>query len=125
MSPALTKMIELFLYAILPIVAIIIISSFFTGESLFFNLVLLGLLLILLSNDLKKEELHKYYLISLFLTAIMFILSNTKPIAALLNLFSKASLTLFVAAFVFIYILAHISKLADEQITLLVEKYRK
>ena len=118
-------MIELFLYAILPIVAIIIISSFFTGESLFFNLVLLGLLLILLSNDLKKEELHKYYLISLFLTAIMFILSDARPIAAILNLFSKASLSLFLAAFVFIYIFAHVSRLADEKITVLAKKYRK
>ena len=116
---------EIFVYLILVILFIIVATGIFTEESLFLNLSLLGLLLILLSNDLKKEELHKYYLISLFLTAIMFILSNAKPIAALLNLFSKAYLSLIMTAFVFVYILAHISKLADEQITSLVEKYRK
>ena len=78
-----------------------------------------------MSSDLKKKELHKYYLASLFLTAIIFILSNTKAIKALIDLFSKASLSLFTIAFIFVYIFAYISKLIYEAIETLIEKYRK
>lgn len=118
-------MIEIFVFIILIIFILVILSSFIAEVSLFINLVLLGLMLILISTDLKKIELQKYYLISLFLTAIIFILSNVKPIQIFLGFFTKASLSLFITAFILIYAISHILRLADKGITNLVEKYQK
>ena len=97
--------------------------SLYAEGSLFFNLVLLGIFLILCSIDLKKKGLQKYYIISLSSTAIIFILSDTAPIKAVLGLFSKVSL--FVVAFIFVYLTAHMSKLADNFVGNLIERYIK
>ncbi|MBS3101995.1 hypothetical protein J4458_00945 [Candidatus Woesearchaeota archaeon] len=118
-------MIEIYVFVIMLVSALLLLSSFFKGVSLFINLVLIALILILLSTDLKKKELHKYYLISLFATAIFFILSSTKPIKALLDLTTYTSLSLFTVAFILVYVLAHISGLVHMGIETLAEKYKK
>ncbi len=118
-------MIEILATIIVGVFYLLLFLEFFEGVSPFLNLALLGLLLILMSIDIKKKELQKYYLISLFLTAVIFILSNVKPIQILLGFFSKASISLFITAFILIYTIAHISRLADEGITNLVEKRQK
>src|SRR3989338_8069290 len=98
-------MIEIYVFVIMLVSALLLLSSFFKGVSLFINLVLIALILILLSTDLKKKELHKYYLISLFATAIFFIFSSTKPIKALLDLTTYTSLSLFTVSFFFFFVL--------------------
>ena len=118
-------MIEIYVAIIMLVFVLVVLSGFFTGASLFLNPVLLGLMLILTSIDIKKKYLQKYYLISLFLTAIFFILSNSNPIKSLLALASKASLSLFTMAFILIYVFAHLSGLAHIGIETMMEKYRK
>tara|TARA_B100002003_G_scaffold251453_1_gene295113 strand:+ start:514 stop:816 length:303 start_codon:yes stop_codon:yes gene_type:complete len=97
-------------------------SGVFTGASFFFNLVLLALIMVLISVDMKKKDLQKYYAISFLLTAVIFIFSNAPLINSFLGFFSKASLSLYTTAFILVYVLAHVSGLVSIGIETLKEK---
>ena len=118
-------MIEIYVLVILIIFVLVILSGVFAGASLFFNLVLLALILILMSIDMKKKDLQKFYGISFLLTAVIFIFSNTPLIKSFLGLFSKVSLSLYTTAFILVYALAHVSGLVSAGLETLAEKRKK
>lgn len=105
-------MIELYVIIISLIFLVYLITNFFSGLSLLLNIALIFTILLFVSKDLKKVEFHKYYIISLFLASLFFILSSTIMIKSILKMTNNASISLFTLSIILIYINAHVVKLS-------------
>jgi hypothetical protein len=51
--------------------------TFFSPVSLILNIIILGIIFFLIARDLKDSSRHKFYIVSLLLTALFFIFSST------------------------------------------------
>ena len=101
-------MIEWFVLIILIIFVAYLLFTFTTYVSFFINIALLVALVILINKDVKKKEMHRYYLISLVLTAIVFIFSDYGVFYTLLRILEKnLFLSVITITFLLVYAFAN------------------
>jgi len=100
-------MIEFIVGLIIVLFVIFLILTFF--GSLFINLVLLIIFYFLITRDLKDKDNHKYYIASIFLTAIVFILSSTELINSIFTLTNKIFISTVSVAVLLVYFLANLT----------------
>ena len=105
--------------------ALYLLFTFFSYASLFLNLVILIALYFLISKDLKDKENHKYYLASLLLTAIFFILSTTPFINNILILAEKMLLSLPIVAVILVYLFANLIAFSHKYYHQLKKRYKR
>ena len=126
LSPAfILKMIDIFVLVILILFAVFVIFTFISYTSLILNLIILIALYFLISRDLKDKDNHKYYLVSLFLTAIVLIFSNTGLIKNLLILTENLLLSTAIVSVIMVYIFANIIAFIYEYLHHLKVKHKK
>jgi len=102
-------MIEWFVLLVMIIFVVYLLFTFTTYVSFLINVVLLVTLVILINKDVKKKEMHKYYLISLVLTAFVFIFSDYGIFYTLLRILEKnLFLSVITITFLLIYAFANI-----------------
>ena len=107
-------MIDLIVLLILIVFVAVLIFTFFSYTSLLLSLVVLIALYFLIRKDLKDKDNHKYYLFSLLLTAIFFILSNTEFVKNILILTQKLLLSAAIIPVIGVYVFAHVIALVHE-----------
>ena len=83
-----------------------LVFTFFSYTSLFVNILLIGTLLYLIKKDLKKGN-GKYYIASMFLTALCFIFSASGIGKELLLISERLMLSYVTLALALIYILGN------------------
>lgn len=115
-------MIEIIALIILLVFVAILIFTFLSYASFLLNLILLIALFFLIKKDLKDKDNHKYYIASLLLTAIFFILSTTGFVRNFLVLTSKMLLSTAIVSVIVLYIFAHLIALIYESLHYLKEK---
>lgn len=118
-------MIELIALTALILFAVYLIFTLFGQISLFLNLIILIALFFLVRKDLKDQDSHKYYIISLFLTAMLFIFSGTGLIKNFLVLTEKLLLSTAIVSAIAAYMLANLAALIHEAFIYLKKKYKK
>jgi|TARA_Y100000310_G_scaffold91835_1_gene89306 hypothetical protein len=118
-------MIEFIVPIVLILFVVFLIITFLSYTSLFLNLIILIALYFLISKDLKDRANHKYYLISLFLTAIFFIFSGTGFVKNFLFLTEKMLLSIAIVSVIILYILVHLISFVYEAHHHLKEKYKR
>jgi len=101
-------MIEFIVFVIVILFAVLILFTFFSYTSLILNLIILIALYFLIRKDLKDKDNHKYYLFSLLLTAIFFILSSTGFVKSFLILTERMLLSTIIVAVIALYVFAHL-----------------
>ena len=116
-------MIDLIVLLILIVFVVVLIFTFFSFISLLLNLAVLIALYFLIRKDLKSKDNHKYYLFSLLLTAIFFILSNTEFVKNILILTQKLLLSAAIIPLIGVYIFAHLIAFVYESYIYLKEKH--
>ena len=117
-------MIELFVFVMLILFGVFAIFTFISYTSLILNLIVLIALYFLITKDLKDKDNHKYYLISLLLTAIFFVLSNAEFVKNILILTQKLLLSAVIVSVIVLYLFAHLFAFVYESYNYLKEKYR-
>ena len=95
-------MIEIIVAIITVLFYIYLAFTFFSYTSLLLNIIIIAALYFLVMKDLKDKDNHKYYIASLFLTALFFIFSTTGFTTAIVKWFntlliSEATLAAFLA----------------------------
>ena len=118
-------MIEILVLIISLIFAAYLIFTFTGYASLFLNLIILIALFFLIKKDLKDKDGHKYYLVSLFLTAMLFIFSGTGLIRTFLLLTEKLFLSTATVSALAAYMFANLTALIYESFIHLKKKYKK
>lgn len=118
-------MIALVVLIILILFAVYLIFTFLTYTSLILNLIILIALYFLITRDLKDKDNHKYYLVALFLTALLFILSNTGTIGNFLILADKLYVSTVIVSVIAVYVFANIIAFIYESYQYLKKKYLK
>jgi len=118
-------MIEIFVLIILIIFAVFLIFTFISYISLILNLIILIALYFLISNNLKDKDNHKYYLASLFLTAIFFIFSGTGLVKDFFFLTEKLLLSTAIVSVIAVYVFANLIAFIYEYVSHLKEKHKK
>ena len=101
-------MAELFILVgiVILIFLIFLVFTFFSYVSLFINIILIGTLYYLIKKDLKGGN-GKYYIASMFLTALCFIFSASGIGKELLLISERLMLSYVTLALALIYILAN------------------
>ena len=107
-------MLDIAILIILIVFITALIFTFFSYTSFLLNLIILIALYFLITKELKDKDNHKYYLISLLLTAIFFILSNAGLAKNILDFTEKVLLSLVMVSVILLYIFAHIIALIYE-----------
>lgn len=119
-------MIETFAVAgILVLSAVFLIFTFFSYTSLFLNLVIILALYFLIKKDLKDRDNHKYYLVSLLLTAMFFISSTAGFVNSLLVTAQRMLLSIVTVAIIGVYAFAHLMAFIHQSYSHLKEKYKR
>jgi len=118
-------MITIFVFIILIVFAAFLIFTFISYTSLILNLIILIALYFLISKNLKDKENHKYYLVSLFLTAIFFIFSSTGLIKDFFILTEKLLLSTAIVVVIAVYVFANLIAFIYEYLSHLKEKHNK
>ena len=118
-------MIEIIVGIIAVLFYIYLAFTFFSYTSLLLNIIIIAALYFLVTRDLKDEDNHKYYIYSLFLTALFFIFSTSGFGVYVLGLAEKLLFSLATIAGLLIYLFANGIALSYEGFQHLKEKYRK
>jgi hypothetical protein len=118
-------MIELIALVMLILFVVYLLFTFLSYASLFLNIVILIALVFLILKDLKDKGHHKYYVTSLFITALMFIFSGTGFISNLLILTEKLLLSSAIVAVIAVYFFANIISYTYEFYDHLKKKLKK
>ncbi len=118
-------MIEFIAFHALILFVIYLAITFFSYVSFFLNLIILIALYFLISKDLKDKHNHKYYLISLLLTAIFFILSSSGFVKSFFILTEKLLLSPAIVAVIAVYVFAHLVSLVHGSYFYLKEKTKR
>ena len=108
-------MIEIIIGIIVILFYFYLIMTFFSLTSLFLNFILITALYFLIRKNLKDKDNHKYYIVSLFLTALFFIFSYTTLIHDFIILTKQILLSL----------VTYIVGLVYESYFYLKEKYKR
>ena len=116
-------MIEFIALVVLILFVVFLMITFLSYTSLFLNLIILIALYFLISKDLKDRANHRYYLASLLLTAIFFILSSTGITANFLILTQKMLLSPAIVAVMIVYAFAYLTAFVYEYYHHLKEKH--
>jgi hypothetical protein len=94
---------------VLILFAVYLMLTFLSYTSLFINLILIMALYFLITKDIKDRDNHKYYLVSLLLTAIFFIFSASGGFAKnFLILMEKMLLSPAIVAVIAVYVFANL-----------------
>tara|TARA_Y100000310_G_scaffold322476_1_gene381561 strand:- start:169 stop:525 length:357 start_codon:yes stop_codon:yes gene_type:complete len=101
---------------------IYLIFTFTNSISLILNIIIIAALYFLITKDIKDEDHHKYYLTSLFLTALFFIFSTTTLISSFLALTEKLLISIVSVAGLFVYLFAQLTGFVYEYSKHLKEK---
>ena len=118
-------MLDVTILIILIVFITALIFTFFSYTSFLLNLIILIILYFLITKDLKDKDNHQYYLASLLLTAIFFILSNTGFVKNFLILTEKMLLSTIIVLVIVLYIFAHLIAFVYEYYRYLKQKYRR
>ena len=118
-------MIEFIALIVLILFAVFLIVTFTSYASFILNLIILIAFYFLIRRDLRNRDNHKFYLISLFLTAVFFILSTTGFIQTLISLTQKILLSLVVVAVILVFVFANLAVFVHKGYLKLREKYKK
>lgn len=117
-------MIDRIVFLIMVLFYIYLIFNFLGYVSLILNIIIITALYFLITKDLKDEDNHKYYLASLFLTALFFIFSTTGLISSFLALTEKLLISMVSVAGLLIYLFAQLAGFVYEYSKHLKEKHR-
>ncbi|MAH32945.1 hypothetical protein CL615_00990 [archaeon] len=101
-----------------------VILTFAGYVSLFMSLVALVFSYFLITHDLKDKDNHKFYLVSLLLTALFLIFSSTGIIGSFLGLVLKAGLSIVALTTLLVYLFANLSRIVFELYNYMKEKYK-
>jgi hypothetical protein len=104
-------MLEWLVLIILILAILALIYALGTGFYFFINLILIVILSILIQKDINKGMI-KYFLISTIITVILLIIPAFIP---LLEFLKKAFLVELTAAFIIIYLLAHLFQFIEKK----------
>ncbi len=97
----------------------------FTGYiSLFMSLAVLILSYFLIIHDLKDKDNHKFYLVSLLLTALFLIFSSTGIIDSFLGLAYRIGLSIIAVTSLLVFLFANLARIAFELYQDMKEKYK-
>ena len=118
-------MIEIFVFILLILFVAFVIFTFISYTSLILNLILLIAFFFLIRRDLKQKDNHKYYLASLFLTALFFIFSSTGLINDFLVLTEKMLLSIAIVSVIATYVFANSIAFLYEYLSHLKKQYKK
>ena len=118
-------MIEIIVAIITVLFYIYLVFTFLSYTSLLLNIIIITALYFLVARDLKDEDNHKYYIYSLFFTALFFIFSSSGFIQYILHLTETLLLSLAAVAGLLVYLFANAAALAYEGFQHLKEKYKK
>ena len=118
-------MIEIIVGIIAVLFYIYLAFTFFSYTSLLLNIIIIAALYFLVTRDLKDEDNHKYYIYSLFLTALFFIFSTSGFGTYVLGLTEKLLFSLATVAGLLIYLFANAIALSYEGFQHLKENYKK
>jgi len=125
-SPAFSfKMIEYIVLIILILFIVYLIFTFISYTSIILNLIILIAFYFLIRKDLKDKENHKYYLFSLFLTAIILIFSSSGLIKYFLILTDKLLLSTAIVSLILVYLFANLISFVYEYLSHLKEMHKK
>jgi len=91
-----------------------VILTFTSAVSLILNIFIITTLYFLITRDVKDPDNHKYYIISLFLTALFFIFSYTALIKSILSLSERLLISLAAVAGLLVYIFSQLMSLVIE-----------
>ncbi len=117
-------MIEIIALIALIIFALYLVITFVSYIPFFLNLIIIIAFYFLISKDLKNKDNHKYYLFSLLLTAIFFILSYSGFTKNFLIFTEKIQLSPVIVAVIITYVFAHLISFIFELYRYLKEKYK-
>ena len=101
-------MISIIVGIIIILLYIYLFFTFFSFASLILNIIIITPLYFLITKDLKDDDNHKYYIWSLFLTALIFIFSATGLISSFLALTEKLLISIVSVAALLVYGFAHL-----------------
>ena len=123
--PHLIKMIEFIALVVLILFVIFLVITFLSYTSLALNLIILIAFYFLIRKDIRDSNNHKYYLISLLLTAIFFVFSSTGFVKGFLILTGRMLLSVAIVSIFMVYLFAHLMAFIYEFYHYLKEEYRR
>lgn len=80
--------------------------AFFSYALMILNIILITLFWILIGRNLKDKDNHKYYLVSILLTAILFMYSVTGAVSSTLTVIQKLGISLLTGTMILVYVFA-------------------
>ena len=83
--------------------------KFTSSTSLILNIIIITALYFLITKDLKDSDNHKYYIWSLFLTALFFIFSTTGLISSFLALTEKLLISMVAVGVLLVYLFSQLT----------------
>jgi len=122
-----SKMAEPFLIVgiVLILFAAFFVFAFFSSASLIFNLIIIVLLLWRIMRNLSDKDNHKYYMVSLLLTALFFIYSGSSFAKSILELGERLLISNITLSVILVYLFAHITYTANKSYLYIMKKYKK
>ena len=107
-------MIDIIVWAIMFLFYAYLFLNFLGYTSLILNLVIITVFFLLIRNNLKEEDNHKYYVFSLLITAIFLIFSSSGVIGSFLALTEKLLISIASITVILVYLFAHLIALIYE-----------
>jgi hypothetical protein len=81
------------------------------------NIIVTIFVLLFIEMDVKKQEMHRYYLISLVIVAFMLVLKHTIIFKWFFYLFDKSGINIFVQALILLFVFPNLLNLLDKLYT--------
>ncbi len=78
------------------------------------NILVTIFVLLFIEMDVKKQEMHRYYLISLVIVAFMFVIKQTFLFMWFFYLFDKSGINVFVQALILLFVFPNLLSLLDK-----------
>lgn len=110
---------------VLILFAAFLVFTFFSSASFILNLIIIILLLWRISRNLSDKDNHKYYVVSLLLTALFFIYSGSSFAKSILELGERLLISNITLAVILVYLFAHFTYNSHRSYTYLRKKYKK
>ncbi len=105
--------------------AAFIVFAFFSSASFILNLIILIALFWRIKKNLSDKDNHKYYLVSILLTALFFIYSGSGFAKSILELGERLLISNITLAVILVYLFAHITYNIHKSYPYIRKKHKK
>lgn len=119
-------MIEILTFIILIIIFALAVNYIFGSVAIFLiNITLIALLVSRINSDIKKRKVGSYYMIAIFITALLFIFRNYSIIPVLFEFMEEALILNICQALILIFIIAYLINYLHSTYISIMNRYRK